>query len=284
MPGPINETARAKINLFLHAGERRADGYHNLQSLAVFSDFGDGLVFEEAEALSLSVDGLFSGALASEPDNLVLRAARALAAETKRSARAHVKLTKNLPVASGLGGGSADAAATLRGLPELWKVQLSDERRRAVAAGLGSDVPVCVASVSAWMEGRGERVTPVSVPALHMVLVNPGVAVATRDVFARLESRRGTAMRLPSRFLDSSALVEFLKNAANDLEQPAIAMAPAINEALVTLAACGAHLARMSGSGATCFGLFENAGAAEMAARAIAETHARWWVKACRAQ
>src|SRR5579885_570185 len=284
MPGRIEEVARAKINLFLHAGARRADGYHDLQSLAVFADAGDGLSFDDASALSLSIDGPFAEALAHEPDNLVLRAADALAAEANRAALAQIRLTKNLPVASGLGGGSADAAAALRGLSELWNARLPNERLYGIAAALGSDVPVCIASISAWMEGRGERALPLPVPSLHMVLVNPGVAVATKKVFARLEGRSGTALAAPNGFRDLPALLEFLGTTRNDLEAPAIAMAPAISEALISLSAGVSLLARMSGSGATCFGLFDSASTAKMAATSIANTHDAWWVTACRTQ
>ncbi len=284
MGGRIEEIARAKINLFLHAGDRRADGFHDLQSLAVFADIGDALSFEDASALSLSIDGPYSDALAHEPDNLVLRAADALSAEAGRAPLAQIRLTKNLPVASGLGGGSADAAAALRGLSELWNLRPATETLHAIAATLGSDVPVCIASSSAWMEGRGERTASLAVPLLHMVLVNPGVAVATRKVFARLEKRSGTSRPQPQGFSDLAVLLEFLGRTANDLEAPAIAMAPAINDALISLAAGGALLARMSGSGATCFGLFESASAAKMAAESIANTHEEWWVRACRAQ
>jgi 4-diphosphocytidyl-2-C-methyl-D-erythritol kinase len=284
MPGRIAETAAAKINLFLHAGARRADGYHDLQSLAVFASVGDQLSFGEADALSLSLAGPFAPALASEADNITLKAARALAARKGGSVGARIELVKYLPVASGLGGGSADAAATLRGLNELWGLDLPAGELRALGAAIGSDVPACIASVSAWMEGRGERVTPVSLPLLHLVLVNPGVAVSTADVFGKLSQRSGTDLDRPSTFADTEALLEFLAATSNDLEAPAIALAPAINEALVALAAGGALLSRMSGSGATCFGLFESEVRAKFAAKAISETRPDWWARACRGQ
>ena len=264
----ITAKAAAKINLFLHAGERRGDGFHPLQSLAVFADVGDVLEFHPSEELSLSVQGPFADVLSDEGDNLVLKAARAL------NATARIVLTKNLPVASGIGGGSADAAATLRALG-----QGGDGRLLEIAASLGSDVPVCLLSRPAWMEGRGEILTPIAqVPRLPMLLVNPGVAVPTSAVFRALTSRRGTAMAIP-KTID----LAFLRAAGNDLEAPALAIQPVIADVLGELdAQPGALLARMSGSGATCFGLFDKAERVNAAAAKIALAHPNWWVCATR--
>ncbi len=285
MRSPTESFAAAKINLFLHVGDRRADGFHELESLVVFADVGDALTFEAADTLTLKIDGPFGAGLAAENDNLVLRAARALAAHAGREAGAAITLTKNLPVASGIGGGSADAAAALRGLKELWGLQLSGDALRAIAETLGSDVPVCVESTSAWMEGRGERVTPAQgVAGAALVLVNPGVAVPTGPVFAGLKTRRG-AGTVPHDVPmgDVDALVAFLKGTANDLQAPALAIAPVIGDVLGELSRMpGALLWRMSGSGATCFAIFEDDGAAQMAAIALARSHATWWVKAGR--
>ncbi len=191
------EAARAKINLFLHAGAKRADGFHELESLVAFADIGDALSFEAAEGLSLATDGPFASAIRNEADNLVLRAARALAAHAGIAPHAKITLTKNLPVASGIGGGSADAAAALRGLARLWKLELPLHDMAGIALPIGSDVPVCLASRPAWMTGRGEHLTPMALPHVAMVLVNPGVAISTAEVFANLHARSGTGTPKP---------------------------------------------------------------------------------------
>lgn len=282
--GPIEEFAPAKINLFLHVGDKRADGYHPLESLVVFVDAGDNLIFADADSLSLTIDGPFGEGLAGEGDNLVLRAARALAARAGVAKGAAITLTKNLPVASGIGGGSADAAAALRGLARLWKLHIGLDAMLEIAATLGSDVPVCVASRSSFMEGRGEIVTAVEgVPPAAMVLVNPGVAVPTPAVFRAVKERSGLGGTLPSSF-GADALARYLRTTKNDLEAPAKEIAPVIREVLGELARMpGILLARMSGSGATCFGLFEDGVSSDMAAIALAHSHPGWWVKAARA-
>ena len=273
--------ARAKINLFLHVGARREDGFHPLQSLAIFTAFGDHLTVEEAEELSLKVEGPFAVAL-TEGDNLVLKAARALAAHAGRPARAKITLTKNLPVASGMGGGSADAAAALRLLAELWQLDVDESVLCAIAKELGSDIPVCVPSAPAFMEGRGEILTPISaLPRLPMLLVNPGVAVPTKDVFANLKDRRGAEMTLPrGRFNDLADLLRFLEITGNDLEAPALALQPVIGEVLSSLRSVpGALFTRMSGSGATCFALMPDDGGCARAAAMLKEKHPDWWVQ-----
>ena len=273
--------ARAKINLFLHAGDKREDGFHPLQSLAVFADFGDRLSAEEADDLSLSLEGPFAAGL-DGADNLVLHAARALAERTGRVPQARITLTKNLPVASGVGGGSADAAATLRLLSNLWQLKMDEKTLRDIGAGLGSDVPVCVKSQPAFMEGRGEILTPVtSLPRLPLLLVNPGMGVPTKDIFAALDQRRGVAMKLPSGgFSDLADLLRFLETTSNDLETPAKAREPAIGEVLDALRRMpGALFTRMSGSGATCFALMPDEGGAARAAALLKEKHPDWWVQ-----
>ena len=279
----LSVSAPAKLNLFLHVGSKRADGYHDLQSLVAFASVGDTLSLEHADGLSLTVEGRFAHQLPKETDNLVLKAARMLAAHAGRPPNAQIALIKHLPVASGIGGGSADAAAALRGLTELWGLDLSCAVLCGLGERLGSDVPVCVQSIPAWMEGRGERISPMAdLPIVHLVLVNPGVSVSVADVFASLRQSRGTGIKKPEPFADAEQLVEFLNAASNDLERPACMLAPVINNVLIALAAAGASLARMSGSGATCFGVCESASAAEMAANAIAKTNSEWWVRACR--
>jgi 4-diphosphocytidyl-2-C-methyl-D-erythritol kinase len=272
----ISERASAKINLFLHVGAKRADGFHPLQSLAVFTDVGDALALDNDNALSLVINGPFAGGLDAESDNLVLRAARALGAQGARLA-----LTKNLPVASGIGGGSADAAAALRGLNTLWSSGKDTEALRAIAATLGSDIPVCVLSTASFMEGRGELLrAPQSMPRVPMLLVNPGVAVPTKDVFAALTMRSGVEMALPrGRFRDTADVLRFLETTRNDLEAPALKLQPVIGEVLTAIAGLpGALLARMSGSGATCFGIFADDDCCQRAAEMLKQASAGWWI------
>lgn len=275
--------APAKINLFLHIGDRRADGYHELESLVAFADVGDDLTFEEADALSLNVDGPFGAALAGEDDNLVLRAAYGVAVLAGHDLPRRITLTKNLPVASGIGGGSADAAATLRAFLLEWRqeeIRLADFVE--LAKTLGADVPVCFFGHSAWMYGIGDGIERTDLPELHAVLVNPGVSVATRDVFAKLTARSGVdKLEWPESFGSAELVVDFLKAVGNDLEVPALALAPVIGEVLSVLRSMpGVQLARMSGSGATCFGLFADARGASAAAEQIARAHPTWWVTA----
>lgn len=276
--------APAKLNLHLHVGPLRADARHPLQSLAVFADVGDRLTIEPADDLQLHIDGPFSQPLSSEPDNLVLRAARALAEHVGRKANAHIRLEKRLPIASGIGGGSADAAAALRGLAHLWDLHLAPGTLERIAAGLGADVPVCVASRSAFMAGAGEQTTPVATPATHAVLVNPGVPLSTGAVYRRFDE-----MGLGGEFVEEpppgplSDLLEFALARRNDLEPPACALSPAVAETMAWLGgAPETKLARMSGSGASCFALTEDALSAEALALRTAAEHPAWWVVAVR--
>jgi 4-diphosphocytidyl-2-C-methyl-D-erythritol kinase len=277
----MKESAAAKVNLFLHVGDKREDGFHPLQSLAVFTTVGDVLSVAPAGGFSLTMDGPFAPSLQGESDNLVLRAARALAEASEVSAGAALALTKNLPVASGIGGGSADAAAALRLLTRLWQIEPDAARLSHIAASLGSDIPVCLAGTPSFMEGRGEIVTPVeSFPAIALLLVNPGVAVATRDIFAALTARSGVGMKLSGgRFRDCADLLRFLEATGNDLEAPARALEPVIGEVLAALAALpGALFARMSGSGATCFAIFPDDESCARAAERLRRDHPGWWI------
>lgn len=265
--------ARAKVNLALHVTGQRADGYHLLDSLVVFADIGDVVRCETADRLSLALTGPFASDLSPGDDNLVLRAARLI------GARAAITLEKNLPVASGIGGGSADAAATLRALAELCGLPLPDD-----VLSLGADVPVCLAGRAARMQGVGEIVTPLPspLPETWLVLANPGVAVSTPAIFRDLENRQNPAMpaTLP-RFASAQSLADFLRAQRNDLEPPALRLAPVIGEAKTALAAStGCLIARMSGSGATCFGLFAERAKARHAARRLKSAHPDWWVVA----
>jgi 4-diphosphocytidyl-2-C-methyl-D-erythritol kinase len=274
--GVVTEAAPAKVNLYLRVTGRRADGYHLLDSLAVFAGAADRLAAAPGASLSLEVKGPEAGGLASEPDNLVLRAARALATATGREARAALALDKRLPVASGIGGGSADAAAALRALDALWGTGLGQHGLRALGATLGADVPVCVASRPARMQGIGEVLSPPpALPGFGLLLVNPRVAVATPAVFRARQGGFSAPAEMPPRFADLAAFAAWLRPLGNDLEAPAIALCPPIAEVLAAIAARpGCLLARMSGSGATCFGLFASAAGARAAAEALPPM---WW-------
>ena len=271
------EFAPAKINLALHVTAQRGDGYHLLDSLVVFADVGDRITVAAADAVSLTVTGPTAAGLTPGDDNLVLRAARAFGA----APGAAITLEKNLPVASGIGGGSSDAAATLRALARLWQRPLPDA---AAVLALGADVPVCLAGRPARMTGIGAGLVPLVLPAAWLVLVNPGVALPTAAVFAGLERHGHPAMpRDLPQFQGVADLAAFLRLARNDLEAPAIRLAPAIAQCKASLASMsGCLLARMSGSGATCFGLFANSLTAHAAARALQAAHPGWWVAAAR--
>lgn len=281
MSGELRVAAPAKLNLFLHVGDRRADGFHDLESLVAFTSCGDAIRLQPDSGISLSIDGPFGAKLPRGEDNLALRAARMLAENNAEKTGARILLQKNLPVASGLGGGSADAAAVLRGLVRLWNLDITREALRGIGSALGADVPVCIASVPAWMEGRGERVRALpSLPRVGVLLVNPGVPVATIQVFAALGPRRGPRMLSPETpFDDCQALVRYLSETANDLEAPALTIAPAIGEVLLAINSLpDVRLARMSGSGATCFGLFPDEGAARTAGVLLRARHPGWWI------
>lgn len=271
------EDAPAKINLFLHVIGRRADGYHLLDSLAVFAGAADTLHAVAADSLSLTLAGPFAPALAPEADNLVLRAARALAEAARIRPRARLVLTKNLPVASGIGGGSADAAAALRLLARLWGIGAGTVDLPSLAMLLGADVPVCLGARPARMGGAGEVLAPApTLPLCGVALLNPGVPIATAEVFRARGGGFSPAARLPAGWSDATAMAADLADLRNDLEPPAVALCPPIGGALAALrGAPGCKLARMSGSGATCFGLFATPAEAEVAAAALRRPG--WW-------
>ncbi len=276
----ITVSAPAKLNLYLHVTGQRADGYHLLDSLVAFAGVGDELTLTPADRLSLEIAGPFANGLSTGSDNLVVRAAEALGRVGGNGAR--MRLTKNLPVAAGIGGGSADAAAALRGLSELWDISPGDDELAALALGLGADVPVCLKGRAAFVGGVGEQLSPApDLPAAHLVLVNPAVALSTPAVFAG----RGGGFSEPARFVeapaDVAALAGLLAGRGNDLGDAAAALAPEIGDVLDALGGAKACLlARMSGSGATCFGLFAAADEARAAAERLAAGHPAWWVKA----
>ncbi len=269
--------ARAKVNLALHVVGRREDGLHLLDSLVVFPDLGDRLEAEPAATLSLTLDGPFGQDLGGGADNLVLKAAGLL-----RSAGlgAALRLTKNLPIASGIGGGSSDAAATLRLLAELWDVPLPS---RDALVKLGADIPVCMSGTPARMQGVGEDITPLpDLPDFGIVLINRLRPVPTAAVFSGLNRTVNTPLPpLPTQFDTPSDLFGFLRNARNDLEPAALAVDPRIQSILDVLTSMpDCALARMSGSGGTCFGLFEDRDRAETAASAVRRHHPDWWISA----
>jgi len=279
---PLREPAPAKINLYLHVTGKRDDGYHLLDSLVVFVNTGDRLEAVSADTVSLDYAGPFADDLPEPESNLVMRAARQLADMFGISVGARLTLYKNLPVASGIGGGSADAAAALRALIRLWRLNPGDDRISKLALSLGADVPVCLMNRPAVMRGIGEDLRLLtSFPELPLVLVNPGVGVSTPAVF---KSRRGNfsdATDWPADVTDANTVLDALGGTANDLQAPAITMAPAIADVLTALGEqSGVRLARMSGSGATCFAIFASNAEAHAAARHIADNVPDWWVQA----
>jgi 4-diphosphocytidyl-2-C-methyl-D-erythritol kinase len=271
------EAAPAKINLFLHVTGRRADGYHLLDSLAVFAEIADRIAFAPSDTLSLDIAGPFAASLVAEPDNLVLRAARVLAAETGIRPKGALCLDKQIPIASGIGGGSADAAAALRLLCRVWRLNPSDAVLDRIAAGLGADVSVCLRSQPLRMRGVGEILTPApALPQCGLLLVNPGIPLATVSVFRARSGGLSREAALPAGWETAHEMAGWLSGTVNDLEAPAIGLVPAIRDVLHAIAgAQGCLLARMSGSGATCFGLFANASDAHAASAELARPG--WW-------
>ena len=270
----VQRIARAKVNLALHVMGRRADGYHLLDSLVAFADFGDVVTVEPAPSLSLSITGPMAAGLSAGPDNLVLKAAQMLGSPLG----AAITLEKRLPIASGIGGGSADAAATMQALGAIWGCALPDAGQ---VLALGADVPVCLAGQSCRMAGIGDQISPLALPPAHLVLVNPGVGLSTAAVFGALLCRDNPPLPPAAPMPDAVALAAYLGHCRNDLEAPALSLVPQIGAVLAALQGqTGCLLARMSGSGATCFGLFASASAAEAAATALRAQSGAWWVQA----
>ncbi|WP_114394866.1 4-(cytidine 5'-diphospho)-2-C-methyl-D-erythritol kinase [Oleisolibacter albus] len=281
----VRVAAPAKLNLYLHVLGRRPDGYHLLDSLVAFAGIHDILSVRPADGFSLEITGPFAALLLAEDPagNLVARAARGLAAALGRDPHVAITLDKRLPVAGGIGGGSADAAATLRALALLWGLAADDPRPLQVAPTLGADVPVCLFGRTAYFAGAGEVVEPApALPAdLAVLLVNPGVGLNTRAVFQARQGGWRAAGRLERAPRDGADLTAMLRERHNDLMPPALALAPVVGEVVDALAAApGCRLARMSGSGATCFGLFASLAEAEAAAGRLGAEHPGWWVAA----
>jgi len=285
----LTEDARAKVNLTLRVNGRRVDGYHDLESVVAFCDCADRLTLTPGPELSLTMTGPLASACGETSDNLVLKAAQLLGERVAGLKVGSFALEKILPVAAGIGGGSADAAAALRLLARLNDLRLDDERLREVALATGADVPVCLASRACDMTGVGETLMWLSPPKMPCVLVNPCVPVATKDVFEALGLRHGELLvgatdvvmqgsSWPEEGGSLEEWVEALATGSNDLEAPATKIQPVIGVVISALNATnGAWLARMSGSGATCFALYENTADAKRAADKILREHPEWW-------
>lgn len=275
--------APAKVNLSLHVVGKRDDGYHLLDSLIAFAGIGDTIAVAPAEGLSLTVDGPFAEALAAAlpegAENIVLKAARRLAEHAGVTAGAAITLTKRLPVAAGIGGGSADAAAALLALCRLWDLRPAREDLMALALALGADVPICLHGRAANVSGVGETIEDAPrLPPAWLVLVNPLVAVSTPAVFKARRGRFNQPAPLTEAPSDAAALAEALRARANDLTKAAVSLAPEVGTVLVEIGALpGCLLARMSGSGATCFGLFATEQDARGAAARLTATRPEWW-------
>ncbi|MBR1248331.1 4-(cytidine 5'-diphospho)-2-C-methyl-D-erythritol kinase [Bradyrhizobium sp. AUGA SZCCT0169] len=290
MPALIDE-GRAKVNLTLRVVGRRTDGFHDLESVVAFADCADRLTLTPGSDLTLQMSGPLAQACGEASDNLVLKATHLLAERVPGLKSGSFTLDKVLPVAAGIGGGSADAAAALRLLAKLNGLSLDDERLREVALATGADVPVCLASRACDMTGVGDTLTPLSLPIMPCVMINPCVPVPTKDVFKALGLRSGELLvgvtdvfrgiDWPEAGASVEDWVEVLAASTNDLEAPAMRIQPVIGEVIAALNATnGAWLARMSGSGATCFAIYENTADAGRAAEKIRREHPGWWVHA----
>lgn len=290
MPALVEE-GRAKVNLSLRVVGRRADGYHDLESVVAFADCADRLTLDPGGELRLATTGPLAAACGETSDNLVFKAAKLLADAVPDLKLGAFALDKVLPVAAGIGGGSADAAAALRLLARLNNLSLDDPRLQEVALATGADVPVCLLSRACDMTGVGEQLLPLALPSMPCVMVNPRVPVATKDVFRELGLRNGELLVGASDVLEAAAWpdeggsisdwVEVLDTVANDLEAPAMRIEPVIGKVLGALrVSAGVKLARMSGSGATCFAIYGTSEEAHAAAEKIRRDHPGWWVHA----
>jgi len=287
----LSDIGRAKVNLTLRVVGRRVDGYHDLESVVAFADCADRLTLVPGGDLKLETTGPMAHACGQTADNLVLKAAALLAARLPELKLGAFSLDKVLPVAAGIGGGSADAAAALRLLARLNDLSLDDQRLAEVALQTGADVPVCLLSHACDMTGVGETLLPLDLPELPCVMVNPCVPLATKDVFSALGLRNGELLvgftdviespAWPERGASVAEWVEALSYVGNDLEAPAMRIQPAISDVLSALhGSDGALLSRMSGSGATCFAIYGDRARAQAAADRIRQAHAEWWIHA----
>ncbi|MBE7635553.1 4-(cytidine 5'-diphospho)-2-C-methyl-D-erythritol kinase [Sneathiella sp. P13V-1] len=280
----ITELARPKVNLSLKVVGRRSDGYHLLDSLVVFPEGGDVLSFEKADDLTLEVTGEGLSEIGPAEENLVYRVAEFLKTQYTITTGAHIRLEKNLPVASGIGGGSADAAATLRGVNRLWGLNLSVSQLEGIGIKFGADIPVCIDSKTRYMRGIGEELSdPVSLPDFHMLLVNPRKSVSTPEIFKALAYPIGQEEARPKEVGAAESLddlVMSLEALTNDLQAPAVSLIPEIADVLDFLdqsETCLFH--RMSGSGATCFGQFDTKNAGQKVLEEVTKAHPDWWAE-----
>ena len=287
----LTETARAKVNLTLRVLGRRADGYHDIESLVVFADCADTLTLTPGPDLLLATGGPGAKDCGEMSDNLVVRVALLLGERIPGLTLGRFTLDKHLPVAAGIGGGSADAAAALRLLARANNLAIDDPRLVGVARDTGADIPVCLASKACTMTGVGENLSMLDIPSLPCVMVNPRVGVATKDVFTALGLGKGEFLAgagdvmlsrgWPADGASFDEWIEAIGHGTNDLEKPALKVEPIIGEVLAALGATeGVQLARMSGSGATCFAIFRTIGDAGLAAKVITQAHPGWWVHA----
>jgi 4-diphosphocytidyl-2-C-methyl-D-erythritol kinase len=280
----ISISAPAKINLYLHVIGLRQNGYHALDSLVSFAGIHDTIHLTPAADLNLVITGPYKNDLESENNNLVIKAAIALREKTGVNSGANIVLEKNLPVASGIGGGSADCAAALKGLVNLWKIDINISDLTQLSLQLGSDIPVCLHGKTAFMSGRGEVIKNApTLPSCWVVLVNPGVSLSTPEVFKARQKILKKNYSQPGQFFvtptTTSKLANLLKKRSNDLTEAAISLQPVINEALIALQVTdGVLLTRMSGSGATCFGIYDDSFSAKLAAKKISFNYPNWWV------
>jgi 4-diphosphocytidyl-2-C-methyl-D-erythritol kinase len=274
--------APAKLNLYLHVTGKREDGYHLLDSLVAFTDIYDTLTLSPSPSLRFTAGGPFAGGFGDEDPatNLVVRAARGLGEAVGREVPVAFHLTKDLPVASGIGGGSADAAAALRGLARLWKIDPLSSTVLGVAARLGADIPACVAGRACYMGGIGIELAPApDLPRAGLLLVNPGLGLSTPSVYRARQGVFTPAMRFAAPPADAGALASLLVDRRNDLTEPAVSLLPEIGTVLGAIGGlAGCRLARMSGSGATCFGIFADVAAARGAGEGLKQAHPGWWV------
>lgn len=268
--------APAKINLMLHVTAKRDDGYHRLQSLVMFADVGDEVALTPSTEFTLRVTGEFAGLL--QGDNLISKAANALALAANMKPHGTITLDKKLPIGAGLGGGSSDAAAALKLLADDWNIAAPLAK---IATALGSDVPACLHGAPLWMEGAGDELSPVSLPFdVPALLVNPRQEVATQAVYQKVKPPYSPHLTLPTGFATLAALLEFLRSTHNALEEPALSIAPIIRKVMHDVSFLpGCLLSRMSGSGATCFGIFPSQKACINAGRELENLHPNWWIK-----
>ncbi len=277
----ISLIAPAKVNLFLHVTGKREDGYHELQSLVAFANFGDKITITPAERFSFSFDST-SKNMPTDESNIIICAANLLAAELNKNLNCHIHLTKSIPIGAGLGGGSSDAAAVIEGLLKFWKADIGKDQLDKILIELGADVPVCFYKNPCYFEGVGEIITPIkALPSLPALLIYPNTHCSTQDIFKSYNVNFSKNINLPKNFDDEKTFLEFLRTQRNDLTNTALEKISDIKDILNALDSQeNCLLSRMSGSGSACFGLFSSAKEAHNAALKIQEENSSWWVQA----